>query len=62
MKLGESLKNTAKTEMQEETGLAIMDLQLLGSFSRTDCYLKIKLYAVTAFFYTRNGLSNLVID
>ena len=32
MELGESLEDTAKREVQEETGLAITDLQLLGVF------------------------------
>lgn len=66
MELGESLEDTAKREVQEETGLAITDLQLLGVFSGPDCYLKVsngdELYAVTAVFYTRNVLGNLVID
>lgn len=43
MELGESLEDTAKREVQEETGLAITDLQLLGVFSGPDCTLKFRM-------------------
>lgn len=66
MELGESLEDTAKREVLEETGLIITDLQLLGVFSGPDCYLKVsngdELYSVTAVYYTRNVHGDLVID
>ena len=38
MELVENLKVTAKGQIQEETGLAIIDLQLIGIFSGPDYY------------------------
>jgi len=66
MEMGESLEDTAKREVLEETGLVVTDLQLLGVFSGPDYYLKVsngdELYSVTAVYYTRNVQGDLVID
>ncbi|KPN98107.1 NUDIX hydrolase [Lysinibacillus sp. ZYM-1] len=66
MEMGESLEDTAKREVLEETGLVVTDLQLLGVFSGPDYYLKVsngdELYSVTAVYYTRNVQGGLVID
>ncbi len=66
MELGESLEETAKREVREETGLFIEELHLLGVFSGADFYLKIangdELYSVTAVYYTRCVTGDLTID
>lgn len=57
MELGESLEDTARREVREETGLDIGKLKLLGVFSGPDYYLKVangdELYSVTAVYVTR---------
>lgn len=66
MELGESLEDTAKREVFEETGLTITNLQFLGIFSGQDYYVKMsngdEFYAVTAVYYTRNVKGDLVIN
>lgn len=66
MDLGESLEDTAKREVLEETGLIITNLQFLGIFSGPDYYIKMsngdEFYAVTAIYYTRNVKGDLVIN
>jgi len=66
MELGESLEDTAKREVLEETGLTISDLQLLGIFSGPDYYIKMsngdEFYSVTAVYYTKNVKGDLVIN
>ncbi len=58
MELGESLEDTARREVKEETGLLIGDLKLFGVFSGPDYYFKIsngdELYSVTAVFVTND--------
>jgi 8-oxo-dGTP pyrophosphatase MutT (NUDIX family) len=57
MELGESLEETARREVKEETGLAIGDLKLEGVFSGAEYYLKVangdELYSVTTVYSTR---------
>ncbi len=66
MELGESLEDTAKREVFEETGLTITNLQFLGIFSGQDYYVKMsngdEFYAVTAVYYTRNVKGDLMIN
>ena len=56
MEMGESLEETAKREVLEETGLEVDELELLGVFSGADYYLKMnngdELYSVTAVYYS----------
>ena len=66
MELGESLEETARREVKEETGLAIGDLELQGIFSGKDYFLKVangdELYSVTAVYATWDVQGDVVID
>lgn len=66
MELGESLEETARREVQEETGLVVGELELLGIFSGADYFLKVangdELYSVTAVYATRNVQGDVVMD
>ncbi|WP_281975731.1 NUDIX hydrolase [Halobacillus litoralis] len=57
MELGESLEQTARREVSEETGLRIGSLQLLDIFSGEDYHFKVdngdELYSVTAVYMTK---------
>ncbi|RIW28669.1 NUDIX domain-containing protein [Bacillus salacetis] len=63
MELGESLEDTARREVKEETGLEIGALTLLDMFSGPDYYFKVsngdELYSVTAVYLT-NEVSGIV--
>jgi len=56
MEMGESLEETARREVKEETGLILGELKLVGVFSGSDYYLKVGngdgLYSVTAGYFT----------
>ncbi|GEN52295.1 MULTISPECIES: NUDIX hydrolase [Halobacillus] len=56
MELGESLEETARREVKEETGLKIGELELLDIFSGKDYFFKVsngdELYSVTAVYKT----------
>lgn len=66
MELGESLEDTARREVKEETGLEIGDLELLGVFSGPEYYLKVsnddELYSVTAVYLTQKTKGTIEID
>ncbi|SET54343.1 ADP-ribose pyrophosphatase YjhB, NUDIX family [Salinibacillus kushneri] len=66
MELGESLENTARREVKEETGLNIDRLELLGVFSGPDYYFKVsngdELYSVTAVFLTNEVQGAIEMD
>ncbi|MGM7702798.1 NUDIX hydrolase [Pseudalkalibacillus sp. Hm43] len=66
MELGESLEDTARREVKEETGLDVGDLNLLGVFSGPEYFLKVsngdELYAVTAVYVSRDVKGTLAID
>lgn len=56
MELAESLEETAQREVDEETGLKVSNLQLVGVFSGAEYYLKVangdEFYSVTAVYVT----------
>lgn len=58
MELAESLEETAAREVEEETGLKVGNLELVGVFSGAEYYLKVsngdELYPVTAVYVTKN--------
>lgn len=66
MELGESLEATARREVQEETGLVVGELKLLGVFSGEEYFLKVangdELYSVTAVYSTMDVKGNVEID
>ncbi|WP_377890126.1 NUDIX hydrolase [Alkalihalobacillus sp. R86527] len=66
MELGESLEETARREVKEETGLTIGNLTLLDVFSGSDYYLKVsngdELYSVTTVYVTEEVRGTLTVD
>ncbi len=66
MELGESLEDTARREVKEETGLEVGELELLGVFSGPEYFLKVangdELYSVTAVYLTHESKGNIEID
>lgn len=66
MELGESLEETARREVKEETGLDVGSLKLLNVFSGKDYYLKVpngdELYSVTAVYLTNEASGTIDVD
>ncbi|WP_421378106.1 NUDIX hydrolase [Bacillus salacetis] len=66
MELGESLEDTARREVKEETGLNIDRLKLVDIFSGPDYFFKVsngdELYSVTAVYVTNNVKGTLEMD
>ena len=66
MELGESMEETARREVKEETGLIVGELELMGIFSGKDYYLKVangdELYSVTAVYVTRDIQGDIEVD
>ncbi|RSD25541.1 NUDIX hydrolase [Mesobacillus subterraneus] len=66
MELGESLEETARREVKEETGLDIGELQLEGVFSGSEYFLKVangdELYSVTVVYSTQEYNGEIEMD
>jgi 8-oxo-dGTP pyrophosphatase MutT (NUDIX family) len=66
MELGESLEDTARREVKEETGLLIGELRLLGVFSGPEYYVRAangdEFYSVTAVYVTNDFKGEIKID
>ncbi|MGG4170054.1 NUDIX hydrolase [Rossellomorea vietnamensis] len=66
MELGESLEETARREVKEETDLEIGELTLVNIFSGTDYYFKVsngdELYSVTAVYVTKDVSGKISVD
>lgn len=66
MDLGESMEETARREVKEETGLNIGELILLGVFSGEEFFVRIEngdeFYALTVVYMTRDYDGTITID
>ncbi|WP_417900191.1 NUDIX domain-containing protein [Bacillus haimaensis] len=66
MEVGESLEDTARREVEEETGLLVGELELLTVCSGPEYYLKLsngdELYSITAVYLTFGAKGSLQID
>lgn len=66
MELGETLEDTARREVKEETGLIIGELKLLGVFSGPEYYFKLpnkdELYCVSAVYMTKDVQGTIEIN
>lgn len=66
MELGESLEDTARREVKEETGLSVDALVLKGLFSGPDYFLQLsngdELYSVTAVYVSKQFSGQLAVD
>jgi 8-oxo-dGTP pyrophosphatase MutT (NUDIX family) len=66
MELGESLEETARREVKEETGLEVGELDLVNIFSGAEYYFKVsngdELYSVTAVYATKDVRGKMEVD
>lgn len=66
MEMGESLEETARREVKEETGLILGELKLAGVFSGPEYFLRVangdELYSVTAVYFTNEIQGEIKMD
>lgn len=66
MEMGESLEETARREVKEETGLILGELKLAGVFSGPEYFLRVangdELYSVTAVYFTNDIQGEIKMD
>ncbi|MFC4559004.1 NUDIX hydrolase [Virgibacillus kekensis] len=66
MEMGESIEETARREVKEETNLEIEELQLMGIFSGEEYFFKIdngdEFYSVTAVYATEDVKGDLAVN
>jgi ADP-ribose pyrophosphatase YjhB (NUDIX family) len=66
MEVGESLEDTARREVKEESGLVVEELELLTVCSGPEYYIKLsngdELYSITAVYLTFEAKGSLQID
>ncbi|WP_423406692.1 NUDIX hydrolase [Heyndrickxia sp. MSNUG] len=66
MEMGESLEETARREVKEETGLIVGELKLAGVFSGPEYFLRVangdELFSVTAVYFTNDIQGEINID
>ncbi|MBP1989811.1 NUDIX hydrolase [Paenibacillus eucommiae] len=66
MELGESVEETARRELYEETKLTVGDLKLINIYSGPGQFIRAangdEYYAVTIAYYTNEVYGNLIID